>query len=59
MTKGNDIREITDKAGRDYFIGPDRPYYALLAGLESVIGGAWQHGYDHHRTGGSETDPYR
>jgi hypothetical protein len=36
MTKGNDIREITDKAGRDYFIGPDRSYYALLAGLVST-----------------------
>jgi hypothetical protein len=36
MTKGNDIREITDKAGRDYFIGPDHPYYALLAGLVSA-----------------------
>jgi hypothetical protein len=60
MTARNDIREIIDRAREEMiFIGPDHPYYPLLAGLVSAIGGAWQQGYDHHRSGGADANPYR
>jgi hypothetical protein len=60
MTQGNDIRKIIDEAREEIiFIGPDHPYYPLFAGLVSAIAGAWQQGYDHHRAGGTDTNPYR
>ena len=60
MNATNDIREIIDKAREEMiFIGPDHPYYPLLSGLVSAIGDAWQQGYDHHRSGGADTNPYR
>lgn len=55
-----DIRSIIDQAQDELiFIGPDHPYYPLLTGLLSAIGGAWQQGYDHRRAGGPDANPYR
>jgi hypothetical protein len=40
------------------FIGPDHPYYPLLAGLVAAVRVAWQQGFDHCRSGGSGANPY-
>ena len=40
------------------FIGPDHPYYPLLAELVSAVGESWQQGYDHGRHGGKHANPY-
>jgi hypothetical protein len=56
----NDIRVVVDRAQEEMiFIGPDHPYYPLLAGLVSAVAGAWQQGYDHRRAGGRDNNPYR
>lgn len=39
-------------------IGPDHPYYSLLAELVSAVGKSWQQRYDHGRRGSPDTNPY-
>lgn len=59
MSTVSDVGRIIDTAREEMiFIGPDHPYYPLLAGLVSAVRDAWQHGYDHCRGGGSGTNPY-
>ncbi|MEV7456818.1 hypothetical protein [Pseudarthrobacter oxydans] len=49
----NQVRAALDKAWDEMiFIGPDHPYYSLLAELVSAVGKSWQQGYDHGRRGG-------
>lgn len=56
----DNIRVIVEAAREEMiFIGPDHPYYPLLAELVSAVAAAWQEGYDHHSTGGPDTNPYR
>lgn len=59
MTDDNKIRATIDQAREEMiFLGPDHPYYALLAGLVSAVEGAWRQGYDHGRAGGTDHNPY-
>lgn len=59
MTSDTTIPALIDKAREEMiFIGPDHPYYPMLAGLVSAIGTAWQQGYDRHRDGGPANNPY-
>jgi hypothetical protein len=59
MANDNKIRAAIDQAREEMiFIGPDHPYYALLADLVSAIEGAWQQGYDHRCGGGTDNNPY-
>lgn len=60
MANDDKIHAMIDRAREEMiFIGPDHPYYALLAGLVSAIEGAWQQGYDHRCAGGTDDNPYR
>ncbi|MDJ0356291.1 hypothetical protein [Paenarthrobacter sp. PH39-S1] len=60
MSMEGDTRVIVDQAREEMiYIGPDHPYYPLLARLVSAVGAAWQEGYDHHSVDGSNTNPYR
>jgi hypothetical protein len=55
----NQVRAALDKAWEEMiFIGPDHPYYPLLAELVSAVGKSWQQGYDHGRHGGQHVNPY-
>ena len=55
----NQVRAALDKASDEMlFIGPDHPYYPLLAELVSAVGKSWQQRYDHGRRGGPDTNPY-
>jgi hypothetical protein len=55
----NQVRAALDKASEEMiFIGPDHPYYPLLAELVSAVGESWQQGYDHGRHGGKHANPY-
>ena len=55
----NQVRAALDKASDEMlFIGPDHPYYPLLAELVSAVGKSWQQGYEHGRRGGLHTNPY-
>ena len=55
----NQVRAALDKASDEMiFIGPDHPYYPLLAELVSAVGKSWQQGYDHGRRGGDDANPY-
>jgi hypothetical protein len=40
------------------YIGPDHPYYPLLAELVAAVGKAWQQGYEQGRHGGNHANPY-
>jgi hypothetical protein len=56
----NEIRAVVEKAQEEMiFIGPDHPYYPLLADLVSAVARAWEQGYDHRRAGGRDGNPYR
>ncbi|WP_104139085.1 hypothetical protein [Arthrobacter sp. ZGTC131] len=60
MRSEKDIRVIIERAREEMiYIGPDHPYYPLLADLVTVIPEAWQQGYDSHRAGGPGANPYR
>jgi hypothetical protein len=55
----NQVRAAVDKAEDEMiFIGPDHPYYPLLADLVAAVGKAWQQGYEHGRHGGHPVNPY-
>ncbi len=55
----NQVRAAVDKAAEEMiYIGPDHPYYPLLAELVSAVGKAWQQGYEHGRHGGPRANPY-
>ncbi|WP_163167572.1 hypothetical protein [Arthrobacter sp. Alg241-R88] len=55
----NQVRAAVDKAAEEMiYIGPDHPYYPLLAELVSAVGKAWQQGYEHGRRGGHHANPY-
>ena len=55
----NPVRAAVDKAEDEMiFIGPDHPYYPLLAELVSAVGKAWQQGYEQGRNGGHHPNPY-
>lgn len=62
MTGGqaeNPVRAALDRASEEMiFIGPDHPYYPLLAELVSAVGKSWQQGYEHGRRGGQHANPY-
>jgi hypothetical protein len=59
MSTVSDIGRIIDKARDEMiFIGPDHPYYPLIADLVTAVRDAWQQGYDHRRGGGSDSNPY-
>lgn len=52
------VRAALDRATDEMiFIGPDHPYYQLLADLVSAVGNAWQQGYDQGRQG-RQANPY-
>jgi hypothetical protein len=56
----NQVRAAVDKAEDEMiFIGPDHPYYPLLAELVAAVGKAWQQGYEQGRHGGNHPNPYR
>jgi hypothetical protein len=56
---GNQVRAAVDKAREEMiFIGPDHPYYPLLAELVSAIGKAWQQGYEQGCGSGQHINPY-
>ena len=55
----NQVRAAVDKAEDEMiYIGPDHPYYPLLAELVSAVGKAWQQGYEQGRRGGHHVNPY-
>jgi hypothetical protein len=59
MSEETKIRAVIDKAREEMiFVGPDHPYYALLADLVSAVESAWQQGYAHRCTGGANHNPY-
>jgi hypothetical protein len=59
LAEENPVRAAVDK-GEDemIFIGPDHPYYPLLAELVAAVGKAWQQGYEQGRHGGKSSNPY-
>jgi hypothetical protein len=59
MANGNAVQEAIEKAREEMlFIGPDHPYYPLLAEMVTAVEEAWRQGYDAHRAGRSNTNPY-
>ena len=55
----NQVRAAVDKAEDEMiYIGPDHPYYPLLAELVTAVGKAWQQGYEQGRHGGHPANPY-
>ena len=55
----NQVRAAVDRAADEMiYIGPDHPYYPLLADLVSAVGKAWQQGFEQGRRGGHEPNPY-
>jgi hypothetical protein len=55
----NPVRAAVDRAADEMiYIGPDHPYYPLLADLVSAVGKAWQQGFEQGRRGGHEPNPY-
>ncbi|MCU1567935.1 MAG: hypothetical protein JWQ56_2872 [Pseudarthrobacter sp.] len=55
----NQVRAAVDKAEDEMiYIGPDHPYYPLLAELVAAVGKAWQQGYEQGRHGGPHANPY-
>jgi hypothetical protein len=60
QTTENRVRAALDKASEEMlFIGPDHPYYSLLAELVSAVGESWQQGYEEGRHGGRHANPYK
>jgi hypothetical protein len=60
MRSERDVLVIIDRAREEMiYIGPDHPYYPLLADLVSAIPDAWQQGYNSHQAGRSGVNPYR
>ncbi|GAB13784.1 hypothetical protein ARGLB_048_00080 [Arthrobacter globiformis NBRC 12137] len=58
MAEGNTVQAAVEKAREEMlFIGPDHPYYRLLAELVTAVETAWQQGYDAHRTGRHNPTP--
>jgi hypothetical protein len=56
---GNQVRAAVDRATDEMiYIGPDHPYYSILADLVSAVGEAWQQGFEQGRRGGHQPDPY-
>jgi hypothetical protein len=59
MAEGNAVQAAVEKARDEMlFIGPDHPYYPLLAEMVTAVETAWQQGYDAHRTGRPKSNPY-
>jgi hypothetical protein len=59
MAEGNTVQAAVEKAREEMlFIGPDHPYYPLLAEMVTAVETAWQQGYDAHRTGRPKSNPY-
>jgi hypothetical protein len=55
-----EIQGILEKAGEEMiFLGPDHPYYELLAGLTASVRQAWQEGYDQGAQRGPAENPYK
>ncbi|MET3934434.1 hypothetical protein [Arthrobacter sp. OAP107] len=55
----NEVRAAVDRATDEMiYIGPDHPYYPLLAGLVSAVGKAWQQGFEQGMRGSREPNPY-
>lgn len=55
----NPVRAALDKAEDEMiYIGPDHPYYPLLAELAAAVGHAWQQGFEAGRAGGQHPNPY-
>lgn len=55
-----DIQRVLEKAREEMiFLGPDHPYYELLAALAASVRQAWQEGYDHNALGGPAENPYQ
>ncbi|WP_458111978.1 hypothetical protein M1D88_17225 [Arthrobacter sp. R1-13] len=53
-----DIQMVLEKADEEMiFLGPDHPYYGLLAALVTSVRNAWQEGYD-SASGGPAENPY-
>lgn len=53
-----DIRLVLEKADEEMiFLGPDHPYYGLLAALVTSVRNAWQEGYE-SASGGPAENPY-
>ena len=56
----NQVRGAVDRATDEMiYIGPDHPYYPLLADLVTAVGNAWQQGYEQGRRGGHGPNPYK
>jgi hypothetical protein len=54
-----EIQAVLEKAGEEMiFLGPDHPYYRLLADLVASVRNAWQEGYDSASVSPAE-NPYR
>lgn len=52
------VRAAVDRATYEMiFIGPDHPYYRLLADLVTAVGNAWQQGYEQGKLG-RQVNPY-
>ena len=52
------VRAAVDRATDEMiFIGPDHPYYRLLADLVTAVGNAWQQGYEQGKLG-PQVNPY-
>jgi hypothetical protein len=59
MTEGKPVWVAVEKAREEMlFIGPDHPYYPLLAEIVAAVEAAWQQGYDAHRNGQPNSNPY-
>jgi len=59
MAEGNTAQAAVEKAREEMlFIGPDHPYYPLLAEMVTAVETAWQQGYDAHRNGRPKSNPY-
>jgi hypothetical protein len=55
----NQVRAAVDRATDEMiYIGPDHPYYRILADLVSAVGEAWQQGFEQGRRGGHQPNPY-
>jgi hypothetical protein len=53
------IVEVLNRAEEEMiFLGPDHPYYPLLADLVGSVRRAWQEGYEAGRHQGAAGNPY-
>ncbi|MBD1541929.1 hypothetical protein G9E11_06630 [Arthrobacter sp. IA7] len=59
MANGNAVQEAIEKAREEMlFIGPDHPYYPLLAEMVTAVEAAWRQGYEARRAGRPNSNPY-